>query len=147
MRHGARRMLSIKQFGNGTFVIGGGYRGVPELRTGQSRVSHGTLGYNLWLAAETVPGLGKAQVVRCWSGIEGRSVDMLPVIGPSEAADGLWHAFGFSTHGFYSGPAVGKLLVQAIIDGQSDIPLDSFSVSRPALRTPGAPSIADNQNE
>jgi sarcosine oxidase subunit beta len=124
------RLLSIKQFENGTVVIGGGYRGTPDLETGLTRLSYARLGYNLRAATEVFPILRHARIVRCWAGIEGRSPDGLPIIGPSATEEGLWHAFGFSTHGFYLGPAVGHVLAETIVSGTSPVPIEAMHIAR-----------------
>jgi len=124
------RLLSIKQFENGTVVIGGGYRGTPDLETGLTRLSYARLGYNLRAATEVFPILQRACIVRCWAGIEGRSPDGLPIIGPSATEEGLWHAFGFSSHGFYLGPAVGHVLAEIIISGTSAVPIEPMHIAR-----------------
>jgi glycine/D-amino acid oxidase-like deaminating enzyme len=53
-----------------------------------------------------VPRRRQAQIIRTWTGIEGIMPDGIPVLGPSRTTSGLFHAFGFSGHGFQLGPAV-----------------------------------------
>jgi sarcosine oxidase subunit beta len=125
-----RRLLSIKQFGNGTVVIGGGYRGKPDLESGTSELDMARSAYNVKAAVETFPILARGQVVRCWTGIEGRSPDGLPIIGPGRGDEGIWHAFGFSTHGFYLGPAVGILLADLITGRAPAVTLSPFDIGR-----------------
>jgi sarcosine oxidase subunit beta len=76
------------------------------------------------------PFLKSAQVIRVWSGIEGYLPDMLPVIGESETTSGLYHAFGFCGHGFQVGPGVAAVLVDLIIEGRTDTPINIFSIAR-----------------
>jgi sarcosine oxidase subunit beta len=76
------------------------------------------------------PFLKSAQVIRVWSGIEGYLPDMLPVIGKSATAPGLFHAFGFCGHGFQVGPGVGAVLADLIADGKTDTPIEAFSIRR-----------------
>ncbi|MCG7391595.1 FAD-binding oxidoreductase [Microvirga sp. ACRRW] len=76
------------------------------------------------------PFLKSAQVIRVWSGIEGYLPDMLPVIGESEVAPGLYHAFGFCGHGFQVGPGVAAVLADLIVDGRTDTPIGIFSINR-----------------
>ena len=77
-----------------------------------------------------VPSLAAAHVIRVWSGIEGYLPDMLPVIGESAAAPGLFHAFGFCGHGFQIGPGVGATLSDLIVDGHTKTPLAACSIAR-----------------
>ena len=60
-----------------------------------------------------VPRLRHAHIIRTWTGIEGVMPDDIPVIGPSRTTPGLFHAFGFSGHGFQLGPAMGAVLERA----------------------------------
>jgi len=76
------------------------------------------------------PALKSAQVIRVWSGIEGYLPDMLPVIGASETTPGLFHAFGFCGHGFQVGPGVAAVLVDLVLEGRTDTPIDLFSIGR-----------------
>jgi sarcosine oxidase subunit beta len=76
------------------------------------------------------PALAKLQVIRVWSGIEGYTDDSLPVMGPSAAVPGLFYAFGFSGSGFQIGPGVGETMAEIIATGQTDIPIDAYSITR-----------------
>ena len=69
-------------------------------------------------------------MIRVWSGIEGYLPDMLPVIGESEATPGLYHAFGFCGHGFQVGPGAAAVLVDLIVEGKTDTPINIFSIAR-----------------
>ena len=75
------------------------------------------------------PLLKKTTIIRAWAGIEGFTPDKLPIIGAGKA-DGVFHAFAFSTHGFQMGPAVGKIISDLIVNGASDQPLNAFRVDR-----------------
>lgn len=127
---GIDRVLSFKQTEAGTVVIGGGILGDPDLDEETAE----TVADRMMESAETVyeffPILRKATIVRTWAGLEALMPDIIPVIGPSHVARGLWHAFGFSGHGFQLGPIVGSVLADLILDGGSPIPLDAFSPSR-----------------
>jgi sarcosine oxidase subunit beta len=56
--------------------------------------------------------------------------DDIPVIGPSTTVRNLWHAFGFSGHGFQLSPIVGSLLAELIVEGRSSLPLEPFRAGR-----------------
>jgi sarcosine oxidase subunit beta len=75
------------------------------------------------------PALRGVQIVRCWAGIEGEMPDGIPVIGAS-AAEGAYHAFGFSGHGFALGPIVGRLIADLVVTGDTDLPIDAFDIGR-----------------
>jgi sarcosine oxidase subunit beta len=70
------------------------------------------------------------QIIRTWSGIDGQMPDRIPVIGPSSTTPGLFHAFGFSGHGFQLGPAIGAIMSELVLDGRTDIPLEPFRITR-----------------
>ena len=58
----------------------------------------------------------------------------IPVVGPSRTTPGLYHAFGFSGHGFALGPAIGAIMSELVIDGRSTTPIDAFTIDRFAAR-------------
>lgn len=133
MRHviGATdRVLSIKQLENGAVVVGGGYRGTADRDAETTRLDYAKLGWNVRIAGDFFPALRDARVLRLWAGIEGRTADGLPIIGPSGTEEGAFHAFGFSAHGFHLGPAVGAVLAELIATGASNVPIDAFRIGR-----------------
>jgi sarcosine oxidase subunit beta len=81
-------------------------------------------------ALQLVPQLSGVQVIRSWTGIDGETPDDIPVIGPSRTTLGLFHAFGFSGHGFQLGPAIGAIMSELVLDGQTDVPLEPFRIDR-----------------
>ncbi|HYI68193.1 MAG TPA: FAD-binding oxidoreductase, partial [Skermanella sp.] len=71
-----------------------------------------------------------ATVVRAWAGIEVRMPDQIPVIGPSGTELGVFHAFGFSAHGFQLGPIVGRILADMITGNGTALPIAPFRIQR-----------------
>ena len=51
-------------------------------------------------------------------------------MGASSTMPGLFHAFGFSGHGFQLGPGVGDVMAEIIHTGRSDVPLHDFRPGR-----------------
>jgi glycine/D-amino acid oxidase-like deaminating enzyme len=82
---------------------------------------------NLRLAAYTIPKLRRSRVVRAWLGLEGETADALPAIGPLPNIPGAW-LIGCVHSGYTSGPYMGKLLAQAILGQEPEMPL--FPVDR-----------------
>ena len=121
--------LSLKQIDTGQFVIGGGVRANANLETNEAGLNLLALAESMKLAVRLFPNLTQAQIIRCWSGIEGYMPDNLPVIGRSQQA-GLFHGFGFSAHGFQLGPAVGEVLADLVMGQQPRISLDAFRPDR-----------------
>ncbi len=124
------RTLSFKQYDNGTVLIGGGYRGRPNRDTNRTELDFAKLAENAQTAAALFPIMAQAQIMRAWAGIEARMPDDIPVIGPSSTSPGVFHAFGFSAHGFQLGPAVGQVLAELVTTGRSNIPIDGLSIAR-----------------
>lgn len=124
------RTLSFKQYDNGTVLIGGGYRGRPDRDTNRTALDFAKLSENARTAAALFPVMRDAQIVRAWAGIEARMPDDIPVIGPSSTSPGVFHAFGFSAHGFQLGPAVGRVMAELVATGRSNIPLGGLSIAR-----------------
>jgi sarcosine oxidase, subunit beta len=141
---GTGRKLSFKQTDNGTVVIGGGILGIPDLDAETADPVVERLIESARTVHDLFPIMRTATIVRCWAGLEARMPDEIPVIGPSTMAGNLWHAFGYSGHGFQLSPIVGSLLADLIVDGKSPLPLEPFRAGRfnegPVAAHPGATS-------
>jgi glycine/D-amino acid oxidase-like deaminating enzyme len=124
------RALSFKQGTNGTVVIGGGYRGVADRDTGETRLDLDGMRQSARTVVEVFPHMRHVPLVRGWAGIEGFLPDQIPVIGPSRHAPAACHAFGFCGHGFQLGPIVGRLMAELIVDGKASLPIEPFRVDR-----------------
>jgi len=124
------RPLSFKQMPNGTVVIGGGRRGRADAASSMSEILFPELRLTAQTAAELFPIMRGAQIIRSWSGVEARMPDDIPVIGASARHEGLFHAFGFSAHGFQMGPGVGEIMAGLIATGGTNAPLAPFSIAR-----------------
>jgi sarcosine oxidase subunit beta len=126
----AGRPLSFKQMPNGTVVIGGARLGRADASRNRTDLIMTELARSAATAASVFPIMRDAQVIRAWSGIEGRMPDQIPVLGPSRTATDAFHAFGFSAHGFQLGPAVGLVMAELIATGRSPLALDAFDIGR-----------------
>jgi sarcosine oxidase subunit beta len=56
--------------------------------------------------------------------------DDIPVIGPSSTSEGVFHAFGFSAHGFALGPIVGAIIAELVTGGKTNLPIAPFRIDR-----------------
>ena len=121
--------LSLKQLHTGQFVIGGGVRARADLEANRGELDIPALAASMHLAETLFSDIRNAQIIRCWSGIEGYMPDNLPVIGHG-SQPGLVHGFGFSAHGFQLGPAVGEALADLVMEQQTRISLAPFSPTR-----------------
>ena len=126
----ASRKLSFKQMPNGSVVIGGGYRSRLNMTTERTIIDFKELMISAQTVTDVFPFMQHVPVVRCWAGIEGIMPDQIPVIGPSPSAPGVFHAFGFSAHGFQLGPIVGIIMADLITEGRTEFPIEPFRADR-----------------
>jgi sarcosine oxidase subunit beta len=124
------RPLSFKQFDNGTVLIGGGYRGRPARDENWTDLDFAGLALSAQTVWDLFPVMRGAEIVRCWAGIEARMPDDIPVIGPSSTSQGVFHAFGFSAHGFQLGPIVGSIIAELVTTGRTNLPIAPFDIRR-----------------
>jgi len=124
------RYISFKQLPNGTALVGGGRLGTADPARNLTRLDLPGLATLAETTRDLFPIMRRARVVRCWAGIEGEMPDGIPVIGPSSTESGIYHAFGFSMHGFQLGPVVGRILAELIAEGRSSLPIAPFSIER-----------------
>jgi sarcosine oxidase subunit beta len=129
------RKLSFKQFANGTVLIGGGHLATAYPETGETVLDWHKLRESARTVWELFPLMRDATVVRAWAGIEARTNDDLPVIGPSAKHEGLFHQFGFSLHGFQLGPGSGAAMAELIATGNTNTPIDGLRIERFTTRT------------
>ncbi len=118
-----------RQVTRGNYVMGGG-RGTPLENPDFSRPSVNAASSVMLRAIELFPHLKNAQVIRFWSGTESEMPDDNPVIGPSSRVKNLFHAFGFCGAGFQTGPAVGAVLCDLAVKGETETPIDAFRIVR-----------------
>lgn len=121
--------IYIRQAAHGSIVFGAGM-GVADRTRRRARPLPEITAEAARLAVALVPSLREVLLVRTWTGIEGHMPDGLPVFGPSLTTPGLFHAFGFSGHGFQLGPAVGAVLSELALDGRSETPIDALGLDR-----------------
>ena len=114
----------------GTALIGGGRRGTADPARNIARLDLPGLQIMAETSRDLFPIMRRTRVVRCWAGIEGHMSDGIPVIGPSSTEPGIYHAFGFSSHGFQLGPVIGRILAELITEGRSTLPIAPFSIAR-----------------
>lgn len=124
------RKLSFKQMRAGTVVIGGGHVGKVDRATELTELDFRKLSESARTASAVFPIMKDATVVRCWAGVEGFTPDDLPYIGPSKAAPGVFHSFGFCGHGFQLGPVVGSITAQLVTQGRTNLPIEPFRIDR-----------------
>lgn len=127
------RKLSLKQTAAGSVVIGGAYEGFVSEgpdgpRRGVPQTARATS--NLANAVALFPVLKEARVTRTWCGLEGMTPDALPYLGQSAALPGLFHAFGFSAHGFALAPLIGPLVADLLQGKRNNHATAAFATDR-----------------
>ena len=127
---GTGRALSFKQRANGTVLIGGGRLAWVDRDRDWTELDFRQLAEGARTVCDLFPHMKEAVVSRGWAGIEASMRDAIPVIGPSSTEKNLYHAFGFSAHGFQLGPIVGKITADLITNGKTDLPISPFSITR-----------------
>jgi len=121
--------IYVRQTARGNIVFGGGRAVADREQVRSYPVAATTIGASKQAIA-LVPRLVHAQIIRTWTGIEGTMPDVIPVMGPSRTTPRLFHAFGFSGHGFQLGPAVGAVMAELVQDGATPTPIAAFDIAR-----------------
>ena len=123
------RGVYFRQVKRGNVVFGFGVRAEVSA-DGRAPVDPAVVARQLPQLRRVMPAFGQLALIRTWSGVEGYTADMLPVMGPSATTPGLFYAFGFSGHGFQLGPGVGDVMAELIDTGQSSVPIAPFGIER-----------------
>ena len=124
------RSLSFKQSGQGTLVIGGGLQGSADIDAQKSHVNFRELAKGARAASDLFPCIGTVRIVRTWAGIEAKTEDLLPVVGASPTAPGVFHSFGYSGHGFQLVPVVGAIVADLVTHGGTNRPVSGLAPER-----------------
>jgi len=136
------RSLSFKQSDQGTLVIGGGLQGVADLDRETSAVRLGILSRGARAATDLFPCVRNVRMVRAWAGLEAKTADLLPVVGPAVHAPGVFHAFGYSGHGFELVPVVGAVLADLVVRGATQRPIAALHARRLMAQPSALASVA-----
>ncbi len=109
----ADRPITLKQFGTGQVVIGGGW---PARRAGRREdpaVTFDSLIGNLSLAQHVVPRIGPLRLIRTWAGLN-TTVDGKGVLGAVHGLPGLFVAIPGDA-GYTLGPLSARLVADAVL--------------------------------
>ncbi|WP_340117008.1 FAD-dependent oxidoreductase [Pelagibius sp. 7325] len=134
----AGRALSFKQTDRGTLLIGGGVQGRFDLQAEKTTVDFVALRRAAQAAIALFPSVVGVAMTRVWAGLEAKTEDLLPVIGPSPSAPGLLHAFGFSGHGFQLVPVVGAIIAELAASGSTTRQIAPFALERLTVKEAAA---------
>ena len=123
----ANGLLSLKQFANGTAVIGGGWQGIGDRARGGVALRPERLVGNIRLACHAVPALAETRLVRAWAGLEAETADAMPAVGPLPGHPDAW-VCGSVHSGYTSGIYIAQLLAERMLDREPAMPL--FPIDR-----------------
>ena len=135
----ANGLLSLKQFANGTAVIGGGWQGIGDRDRGGVTLRPERLVGNVRLACHAIPALAETRLVRAWAGLEAETSDAMPAVGPLPGHPDAW-VCGSVHSGYTSGIYIAQLLAERMLDREPAMPL--FPIDRMLASAAGGNSAS-----
>ena len=108
--------LTLKQYPNGSCLLGGGWRGRGGIETGRKDLHPGRLVQNLRLHTQVVPHLRDVAILRSWAGFEAETPDHWPIAGGFSDYPHLFAAIPAKA-GFTAGALVGRLTAERVLSG------------------------------
>jgi glycine/D-amino acid oxidase-like deaminating enzyme len=123
----ADRHLTLKQAGNGNFVIGGGWTAGVDPIHHHPRPLRRSLEGNLWIAQHVVPDLRRLNIIRSWAAMN-IDIDGAPLLGEDPDICGFFNVV--SANGYTLGPLIGRITADLILRGTTDRDIEPFSLSR-----------------
>ncbi len=124
----AERPITMKQFGTGQVVIGGGW---PAWLAGERQhptVALASLIGNTALAQHILPAIAPLRVIRTWAGVN-TSVDGAGVLGEVGGVPGLFIAIPGDA-GYTLGPLSARLVADSMLGRRPDEDLSPYSPDR-----------------
>ena len=121
--------LTLKQVDSANVVIGGGWKGLGNTENNIRDVKYDSLKGNIQLACRVIPSLRGLNLIRCWTGLEGRTPDHLPLLGALNHLPGFFAA-SCAKGGYTLGPLLGRLAAELILTNKPSFPIDIFSPDR-----------------
>jgi sarcosine oxidase, subunit beta len=123
--------MTLKHVDSGNVVIGGGWTGVGDEKRGIKQVNYESMQGNLAYAARVIPVLGHLLLIRCWTGLEGRTLDLLPLMGELNQVPGFFSAC-CAKGGWTLGPLLGRTAAEVITGETPAIDIADYDVNRHA---------------
>ena len=124
----ADRMITLKQFGTGQIVIGGGWPARQDAPGGHPQVELASLIANASLAQHIVPSIGNLRIIRTWAGLN-TSVDGMGVLGAVPAIPGLFVAIPGDA-GYTLGPLSARLVADVMLGRKPGEDISAFRPER-----------------
>ncbi|WP_375570706.1 FAD-binding oxidoreductase [Ahrensia marina] len=124
----AERSITLKQFGSGQIVIGGGWPAKSRGKVNPPSVQSFSLLGNVALAAKLVPGITGLRIIRTWAGMN-TTTDGASVVGRLPQSERIVMAIPGDA-GYTLGPLVGRMAAE-IAHGQTPtMDIERFSPDR-----------------
>jgi sarcosine oxidase, subunit beta len=120
--------LTLKQTRAGTLLIGGGWP-ARRLGDGSYTTDPASLRANLQVARMVAPAVGRAQVVRTWTGVVLGTPDHRPIIGEMPGTPGILVGM-VPQMGFTGGPLLGRTLADLALGKSAGRDLSAFAPDR-----------------
>jgi len=114
------RRLTLKQAGNGTFIIGGGWPARPQRPPARYSVRWDSAAGNTAVAVRVLPALRDVRVMHMWTGVIAFTDDLLPVVGADRRLPGYYLCL--ASTGFTLGPIIARMLAEHLA-GRSGVAL------------------------
>lgn len=124
----AERSITLKQFGSGQIVIGGGWPAQSRGDVTPPAVLSASLMANVALAAKLVPGIAELRIIRTWAGMN-TTTDGASVIGRLPGAERIVMAIPGDA-GYTLGPLVGRAAASIALGQQPTMDVGRFSPLR-----------------
>ena len=122
-------ILSIKQYLNGTCLIGGGWQGQGSVISGAKNIEYERFLHNMRVAAKVIPALANLRIIRTWAGFEAVAPDALPIMGQLGRYDNAW-VLACARGGYSLAPALGTRLSEMILNPSTRESFPQFSPKR-----------------
>ncbi|MBL8669547.1 MAG: FAD-binding oxidoreductase [Alphaproteobacteria bacterium] len=122
-------VLSLKQYPNGTVMIGGGWQGRGSHQSMRRETDHLNLLHNMRVACAIVPALKDLRLVRSWAGFEGVASDALPLLGALPGRPGAF-VNACARGGYSQGPALGEQMAELMLTGRTSLDVARFDPAR-----------------
>ena len=112
-------------------ILSGPADSSPEARTFNQKVDFAAEEWSAARSMERIPLMERAGIARGWVGHYALTPDHHHVMGEFPEVKGLYHASGFSGHGFQQSPLAGLAVAEWIVKGRTEcIDLDCLSPTR-----------------
>jgi glycine/D-amino acid oxidase-like deaminating enzyme len=127
--YSAGEKLTLKQAKNGSLLIGGGWPARWSAQAPRPVVDLASLRSNLAVAAEVVPRVASARLLRVWPAIVNGTADWKPILGEVPGHPGFFMNM-FPWMGFTAGPISARVTAELVMGRTPSLDLAQFSALR-----------------